>query len=424
MKSPFAPQDFPDMPPVKGLRFAVAASGERYKDRPDLLLVLLPEGAQTAGVFTTSATRAAPVDWCRDILDAHHSGAEGPRALVVNAGNANAFTGEAGTKAIIAISDYLAGWFSSETQWINSDVLMASTGVIGEPINLSALMEALPIVLKQVQAETLLDWQQAAESILTTDTYPKAASRTCRIGEQTITLAGIAKGSGMIAPNMATMLAFIFTDARIPAPVLQSLLAESVDKSFHCLSVDSDTSTNDTVLLMATGAVDDLAFDPYDVMPDDPVLDEFRTALTELCHDLSMQIIKDAEGISKLITVEMRGAVSDESARQLGLSIVNSPLLKTAIAGGDANWGRVVMALGKAGEPIERDQLTIAIGGVSVAAAGGPIADYHEDLLAAHLSGRDILIEVDAGTGGPGQATIWGSDLTHDYIAINADYRS
>ena len=420
MKSPFAPEDFPDMPPVKGLRFAVAASGERYKDRPDLLLALLPEGAQTAGVFTTSATRAAPVDWCRDILDVHHSGAEGPRALVVNAGNANAFTGEAGTKAIIAISDYLAGWFSSETQWINSDILVASTGVIGEPVNLSALMEALPTLVKKVQAETLLDWQQAAGSIMTTDTYPKAASRTCRIGEQTITLAGIAKGSGMIAPNMATMLAFIFTDAKVPAPVLQSLLTESVDKSFHCLSVDSDTSTNDTVLLMATGAVDHQTVED----PDNPILSEFRTALTELCHDLSMQIIKDAEGISKLISVEMRGAVSDESARQLGLSIVNSPLLKTAIAGGDANWGRVVMALGKAGEPIERDQLTIAIGGVSVAAAGGPVADYHEDLLAAHLSGRDILIVVDAGTGGPGQATIWGSDLTHDYIAINADYRS
>ena len=416
MKSPFAPKDFPTIAPVKGLRFAVAASGERYKGRPDLLLALLPEDAQTAGVFTTSATRAAPVDWCRDILAAHHSGAKGPRVLVVNAGNANAFTGKAGLETITTIADYLA----EQADCSMSDILMASTGVIGEPVNLSALMEALPTLVKKVQADTLLDWQQAAGSIMTTDTYPKAASRTCRIGEQTITLAGIAKGSGMIAPNMATMLAFIFTDARIPATVLQSLLTESVNKSFHCLSVDSDTSTNDTVLLMATGAVDHQAV----AAPDDPVLDEFRTALTELCHDLSMQIIKDAEGISKLITVEMRGAVSDESARQLGLSIVNSPLLKTAIAGGDANWGRVVMALGKAGEPIERDQLTIAIGGVSVAAAGGPVADYHEDLLAAHLSGRDILIEVDAGTGGAGQATIWGSDLTHDYIAINADYRS
>ena len=416
MKSPFAPKDFPAMAPVKGLRFAVAASGERYKDRPDLLLALLPEGAQTAGVFTTSATRAAPVDWCRDILAAHHSGAKGPRALVVNAGNANAFTGKAGLETITTIASYLA----EQTDCSVSDILMASTGVIGEPVNLSALMEALPTLLKQVQAETLLDWQQAAESIVTTDTYPKAASRTCQISGQAVTLAGIAKGSGMIAPNMATMLAFIFTDARIPAPVLQSLLAESVDKSFHCLSVDSDTSTNDTVLLMATGAVDH----PAVKGPDDQVLGEFRTVLNELCHDLSMQIIKDAEGISKLISVEMRGAVSDESARQLGLSIVNSPLLKTAIAGGDANWGRVVMALGKAGEPIERDQLTIAIGGVSVAAAGGPVAGYHEDLLAAHLSGRDILIEVDAGTGGAGQATIWGSDLTHDYIAINADYRS
>ncbi|MFO1129605.1 MAG: bifunctional glutamate N-acetyltransferase/amino-acid acetyltransferase ArgJ [Rhodospirillales bacterium] len=405
--SPFAPPRFPDLPPVSGLRLGVTAAGLRYRDRSDLLLAGFAEGTAVAGSFTRSQTAAAPVLWCREALAAGKAA-----ALIVNAGNANAFTGRPGEVAVGATVDGVAGLFGCARE----QVFVASTGVIGEVLPADRLLAALPKAAARLGGD---GWETAARAIATTDTFPKGAGATCEIAGRPVALAGIAKGSGMIAPDMATMLAFVFTDAAIASPCLQWLLADAVARSFNSITVDGDTSTNDTVLLFATGGA---GHPPVDD-PDDVALGSFREALDRVCQDLARQIVEDGEGISKFVTVRVTGAEGSAAARTIALAIANSPLVKTAIAGADANWGRIVMAVGKAGERIDRDRLAIRIGGVLITADGGPLAGYDEVPVAAHMRGRRIEIGVDVGVG-HGEATIWTGDLTHRYIEINADYRS
>ena len=408
--SPFAPQRLASLPPLSGIKLAIAEAGIRYKNRKDVLLVLLPEGTRAAGVLTRSKTSSAPVDWCRRQLD--HGRA---RALVVNSGNANAFTGMRGWETVETTAALAARAVGCDP----SEVLLASTGVIGEPIP-PGKFEG---VLDRLAAEAVEDgFAEAARTIMTTDTFPKLASRAAEIGGAQVTLNGIAKGSGMIAPDMATMLAFIFTDAAVAAPALQGLVSRHVGTTFNSITVDSDSSTSDTLLVFATGGaangrswIDDAA---------DSGLSGFSEALRDLMQDLALQIIKDGEGISKLIKVEVEGAESDAAAKRIALSIANSPLVKTAIAGEDANWGRVVMAVGKAGEAANRDRLSIWFGDLLVAEAGMRSPDYSEAEASAYMKNREIVIRADVGVGGPGRASVWGCDLTHGYIDINGSYRS
>ena len=409
--SPFAPERLAELPPLAGVRLAAAEAGIRYKNRKDVLLAILPEGTEAAGVLTTSRTRSAPVDWCAKCLKGGKA-----RALVVNSGNANAFTGMRGREAVeatVAMAAEAAGCGPEE-------VYVASTGVIGEPLDASKFSG----VLTRLAGEAAEDaFQDAARAIMTTDTFPKLASRTAEIGGVTVTLNGIAKGSGMIAPDMATMLGFLFTDAPVAAPALQALVSRHVATTFNAITVDGDTSTSDTLLLFATGTAQDRGA-PRMVDGEDPRLADFSRALHELMLELALAIIKDGEGISKLIAVEVEGAENDMAAKRIALSIANSPLVKTAIAGSDANWGRVVMAVGKAGEAADRDSLSIWFGDILVAKAGMRAPDYSEEAASAHVRGREILIRADVGTGGSGRARVWGCDLTNEYIAINADYRS
>ncbi len=405
--SPFAPAAFPELPAVKGVRLGAAASGIRYRGRDDLLLAAFPAGTTVAGTFTRSATAAAPVRWCRQIL----AGGEA-QALIVNAGNANAFTGRPGEAAVHRTADGVGGLFGC----LPERVFVASTGVIGEVLASERLLTALPEAAGRLGND---GWEAAARAITTTDTFPKGAGESCEIDGRAVALAGIAKGSGMIAPDMATMLAFLFTDAAIAAPCLQSLLGTAAGRSFNCISVDGDTSTNDTVLLFATGAAGHRLVED----PADPLLSSFRDALDRVCKSLARQVVEDGEGISKIVTIRVTGAVGGGAARRIALAVANSPLVKTAIAGADANWGRIVMAVGKAGERIDPDKLAIRIGGVLITGDGGPLAGYDEAPVAAHMQGREIQIEVDVGVGS-GQATVWTGDLTHRYIEINADYRS
>ncbi|WP_245297101.1 MULTISPECIES: bifunctional glutamate N-acetyltransferase/amino-acid acetyltransferase ArgJ [Rhodomicrobium] len=404
--SPFAPKDTPKLPAITGVRMAAAEAGIRYKNRKDVLLVLLPEGTQAAGVLTRSKTSSAPVDWCRRQL-AHGRA----RALVVNSGNANAFTGLRGWETVettAALAAVAAGCDASE-------VFLASTGVIGEPIP-PGKFEG---VLDRLAGEAVEDgFAEAASAIMTTDTFPKFASRTAEIGGVTVTLNGIAKGSGMIAPDMATMLGFIFTDAAIVAPALQALVSRHVETTFNSITVDSDTSTSDTLLVFATGN------GPRIESADDPALAGFSEALRDLMQELAVLIIKDGEGISKLITVTVEGAESDAAAKRIALSIANSPLVKTAVAGEDANWGRVVMAVGKAGEAANRDKLSIWFGDILVAEEGHRSPDYSEAAASAYMKGSEIAIRAAVGTGGSGRATVWGCDLTEGYLRINGSYRS
>jgi glutamate N-acetyltransferase / amino-acid N-acetyltransferase len=409
--SPFAPEHLPELPPLTGVRLAAAEAGIRYKNRKDVLLVLLPEGTSAAGVLTTSRTRSAPVDWCAKCLAGGKA-----RALVVNSGNANAFTGMRGREAVEAT----VGMAAEAAGCAPGEVFVASTGVIGEPLDASKFAG----VLGRLAGEAAEDaFQDAARAIMTTDTFPKLASRTADIGGVTVTLNGIAKGSGMIAPDMATMLGFLFTDAPVAAPALQALLSRHVVTTFNAITVDGDTSTSDTLLLFATGIAGQRGA-PRIEAAEDPRLVDFSRALHELMHELALLIIKDGEGISKLITVEVEGAESDAAAKRIALSIANSPLVKTAIAGSDANWGRVVMAVGKAGEAADRDRLAIWFGDILVAKDGMRAPDYSEEAASAHVRGREILIRADVGTGGSGRARVWGCDLTNEYIVINADYRS
>jgi glutamate N-acetyltransferase/amino-acid N-acetyltransferase len=395
----------PELPSVAGVRLAVGEAGIRYKGRPDVLLMEFAEGTTVAGVFTKNLCPGAPVTYCREVLTGGLA-----RGLVVNAGNANVFNGIAGLRAVEATAAAAAKALNTEAD----SIFLASTGVIGEPLPAQKIVAVMETLAGALQPDGLAD---AARAIMTTDTFPKAATRKARIGGTEVTISGIAKGSGMIAPDMATMLSFIFTDAAIPAPILQAMLIKSVDHSFNAITIDSDTSTSDTVLLFATGQARNKPFD------DAAHLADFRRALAEVTHDLAMLVVRDGEGASKLVEITVDGAVSNHSAKRIALSIANSPLVKTAIAGEDANWGRIVMAVGKAGEPADRDKLAIAIGGTWMAKAGGVVPGYNEAPVVAHMKGQEIHIEVDIGLGG-GRATIWTCDLTHGYIDINGSYRS
>ncbi|MEQ8655151.1 MAG: bifunctional glutamate N-acetyltransferase/amino-acid acetyltransferase ArgJ [Kiloniellales bacterium] len=406
-----APAATPLLHAVPGVTLAAAETNYRYRGRPDLLLMRFAAGSVAAGVFTRSLTAGAPVLWSREAL--RRSGGR-ISALVVNAGNANAFTGRLGEAAVGRMGQALAGAANCPEE----EILQASTGVIGEPLDAERLVPFLPQLMEIENGEAKA-WHQAAEAIRTTDTFPKSASRQCMIDGKTVTLTGIAKGSGMIAPDMATMLAFVATDAGLPAVLLQGLLMRSADKSFNAITVDSDTSTSDSLVVVATGQAghDPIANDA------DPRLQGFVSALDDLLLELALLVVKDGEGAQKLISITLKGAETDRAAKVIALAIANSPLVKTAIAGADANWGRIVMAVGKAGERAERDRLSVAIGGIAVAQDGQRVEGYDEAPVARHMQGQEIDIEVDVGVG-QGQAQVWTCDLTHGYIDINADYRS
>ena len=407
--SPLAPSGLPDLPLIKGVTLAAAQTGIRYKGRPDVLLALLSPGTTVAGCLTNSKSRSAPVDWCAANLKKGTA-----RALLVNAGNANAFTGKKGVATVKAVAVAASRKFKCKT----SEVMQASTGVIGEPLNPSFIVNALDELAESASPGA---WPASANAIMTTDTFAKASTRTFKLDRQTVSINGIAKGSGMIAPDMATMLVFIFTDAALPATILQKCLSASVAKTFNCITVDGDTSTSDTVLLFATGA-SGASLKGLKAIAD-PRLKPFIKALDEICHDLALQVVKDGEGAEKLIEIAVTGAESALAARKIGMTIANSPLVKTAIAGEDANWGRIVMAIGKSGEKAIRDKLRIRIGGVQVAAKGMRDPDYKEAEIMPHMKGREIRIEADVGVG-KGKATVWTCDLTHRYIDINGSYRS
>ena len=406
--SPLAPARFPDMLPVSGLRLATGHAGIKASStKLDLMLAVFDRPASVAGVFTKSSTAGAPVRWCRKHLPKGKA-----RALIVNSGNANVYTGKAGDNAVVTAAKGVAGLVGCRP----GDVYVASTGVIGENLPVEKVVKVLPRVYKSLKAAP---WHDAAVAIMTTDTFPKGASVTTEIGGKPVTISGIAKGSGMIAPDMATMLAYVFTDAKLPAGVLQSLLKTAADASFNSITVDSDTSTSDTLQLFATGQ----AKHPAIAKVGDPALRKFRQALDALCLDLAHQVIRDGEGAQKFIEIAVSGAKSTRAARTIGLSIANSPLVKTAIAGGDANWGRIVMAVGKSGQDIAETSLNISVGGHPVAINGAPPAGYDETPVAKHMAGQNVAIHVDVGVG-RGKATVWTCDLTHGYIDINADYRS
>ena len=406
--SPLAPEAFPTIPPIDGVRVATRACGVRYKGRTDVLLVELADETQAAGVFTKSLTASAPVDWCRKSLPGGIA-----NGLIVNSGNANAFTGRLGEDAVEQVVEAVADRLACRP----SRVFAASTGVIGEPLNFKSITDNLDALASDLAPGK---WDEAAKAIMTTDTFPKGAVKEAQINGTKVTIAGIAKGSGMIAPDMATMLAYVFTDAKIPAPVLQGILAPICECTFNSITVDSDTSTSDSLMLFATGAAGNA--DRFSG-PDDPALKDFRTKAEAVMRDLAHQIVRDGEGASKFIEITVTGADSDAAAKRIGLSIANSPLVKTAIAGEDANWGRIVMAVGKAGEKAERDRLNIAIGGITIASNGLAVDGYDEAPVTAHMQSPEINIAVDVGVGN-GRATVWTCDLTHGYIDINADYRS
>ncbi|MEN3791664.1 bifunctional glutamate N-acetyltransferase/amino-acid acetyltransferase ArgJ [Fulvimarina sp. MAC3] len=408
--SPLAPASIPDVPPIDGLRIATAAAGIKYAGRTDLMLMVFDEPAAVAGVFTTSRCASAPVDVCRRNLAFGRA-----RALVVNSGNANAFTGKKGEESTRLTSEAAAKAVGCAPE----EIFLASTGVIGEPLDQTKFVGLLDDLAEEAKSDR---WRQAAEAIMTTDTYPKLLSRTVSIDGVPVTINGIAKGAGMIAPDMATMLSFIATDAPISAPALQSMLVDAVAPSFNSTTVDGDTSTSDTLLLFATGAAQARGCTPIaDAL--DPRLAEFKDALSGLCLDLARQIARDGEGARKEIVVNVTGAVSDLSAKRIAMSIANSPLVKTAIAGEDANWGRVVMAVGKAGEEADRDRLKISFGDVQVAVDGERDPNYEESVAAAVMKHDTIELGVDIGLG-DGRWTVYTCDLTKEYVAINGDYRS
>ena len=389
---------------LAGVEAAIAQAGIRYTQRDDLLLMSFAPGTAVAGVFTRNKCPGAPIDWCRQALTGGQA-----RGLVVNSGNANVFTGAAGAAAARVTAECAASLLGCGPH----EVFVASTGVIGEALPVERIQAALPRAHARMAAD---GWNDAARAIMTTDTFPKVARREAMVGGAAVALQGIAKGSGMIAPDLATMLCVVATDAQASAASLQRMLARSVDRSFNRTTVDSDTSTSDTVLLFATGRASNPSSDVRGWR-------DFGRALDDLLLDLALQVVRDGEGAQKLIRVDVTGASSTRSAGRVALAIANSPLVKTAIAGGDANWGRIVMAVGKAGEPADRDRLSVGIGGVWMARAGSVIADYDEAPVAAHIAGREIVIAVDLGLG-RGRGTAWTCDLTHGYIDINASYRS
>ncbi|URK17093.1 bifunctional glutamate N-acetyltransferase/amino-acid acetyltransferase ArgJ [Thalassospira sp. GO-4] len=403
--SPLAPAGFPELPAIAGVKLHTATLGIRYKGRPDVLFAELEPGTQVAGVFTTSTTASAAVRWGREALKGGTA-----RAFFVNAGNSVAFTGKAGEKFVADKVECAAKALGCA----KNEIFTASTGVIGEPTTATRITDALDDILANDAG-----WLDAAKAIMTTDTFPKGASATATINGTKVAIAGIAKGSGMIEPNMATMLGFVFTDAALPHSVLQALLSDCNNRSFNAITVDSDTSTSDTLLLAATGkAGNDTVSDA-----NDPAIAEFKDALEGVLRDLAHQIVRDGEGASKFITVNVTGAVTEKEAKIAAKAIANSPLVKTAIAGEDANWGRIVMAVGKCGVTADPNKLTISIGGIELAKNGERVADYDEGPVEAHIKGQYIDIAADLGFG-DGAATVWTCDLTHGYISINADYRS
>ena len=409
--SPLAPASFPEMPQVAGVRFATAAAGIRYADRTDVLLALLDPGTAVAGVFTRSKCPSAPVDWCRDRL---RNGSTA-RALLVNSGNANAFTGKSGraaTKLTAEVTAKAAGYKPA-------DVFLASTGVIGEPLEAAKFAT----VMERLVADAAPGgWHEAAKAITTTDTFPKGAAAMVRLGSSVVTICGIAKGAGMIAPDMGTMLSFVFTDAPVTPTVLQSLLKRGVEDTFNAVTIDGDTSTSDTLLAFATGAAGMRGVAPIARLSD-PRLAAFRKGFDAVLADLAEQVARDGEGARKLVEIIVEGAVSKRSARRIAMSIANSPLVKTAIAGEDANWGRVVMAVGKAGEPANRDRLAIWFGGIRVAHKGERDPAYDEAAVAAAMKKPEISVKVALGLG-KGRDRVLTCDLTKEYVAINGDYRS
>jgi len=405
--SPLAPERFPELAPIAGVRLAAFACGIRYTGRDDLMLAELAPDSAIAGVFTRSLTAGAPVVWCRDCL----SGGKA-RGIVVNSGNSNTFTGRAGREVVEATAAATARLLGCDPK----EVFISSTGVIGEPPPAEKIIAALPQVMPLLSAES---WEAAARAIMTTDTFPKGATATATIDGVEVRLNGFAKGSGMIAPDMATMLAYVFTDAALPPAVLQPLLAASADRSFNSITVDGDTSTSDTVLLCATQR----ASHRLVLSSADRRLGDFRRALDAVMIDLAQQIVRDGEGAGKFVTIEVTRAATARAARRIGLTIGNSPLVKTALSAGDPNWGRIVMAVGRAGEKVDQNRLSISIGGIPIAAEGGPVPNYDEAPVAEYMKGREITIGVDLGIG-RGKATVWTCDLTHEYIDINASYRS
>ena len=394
------------MPDIAGATPRVARAGYKDWGRCDLTYVELDEDTAVAGVTTRNICCSTEVELCRENLKAGRA-----RALVVNAGNSNAFTGYRGREAVEAISVKVAGHLGCDL----SEVFVSSTGVIGVPLPKDKAEAGLDAVFNAAPCS----WKDAADTIGTTDTFAKGAASSAIVDGKKVELVAIIKGSGMIAPDMATMLSYIFTDAAIDPAFLQQLMSEANLKSFSCITVDSDTSTSDTVLAFATGKAGNAPLTSFDSLG----ADAFASALEDICLQLAHLVVRDGEGAQKFIEIAVSGAADDDSARRVGLAIANSPLVKTAIAGEDANWGRVVMAVGKAGEPADRDRLSISFGGIAVAANGLPVEGYDETPVAAHLKGQDINIGVDLGLGS-GRATVWTCDLTHGYISINADYRS
>lgn len=401
--SPLAPASFPTLPRIEGVTFSSAQAGVKYKDRKDVMLALLAPGSAVAGVFTRSATRSAPVLDCQNKIDGDP--ADGA-AILVNSGNSNAFTGGRGVESVKAITTAV----SRATGLPEARIFTSSTGVIGEPLPHDRIIAKINELSESQSADGI---EGAAQAIMTTDTFPKGATAEITVNGKPVRIAGIAKGSGMIAPDMATMLVYIFTDAAIAQPALQKLLSRLTDKTFNCITVDSDTSTSDTLLLAATGASG----------ADVEGSEAFEAALHDVMLDLSHQVVRDGEGATKFVEVAVTGAESDADARTHALAIANSPLVKTAVAGEDPNWGRVVMAIGKSGAAADRDRLTIRFGDILVAENGWVSPDYREEDGATYMKQPELKIAVDVGLG-QGSATVWTCDLTHGYISINADYRS
>ena len=406
--SPLAPKAYPALPPIAGVRFATVAAGVRYPGRTDVMMALFDEPAAAAGVFTRSKCPSAPVDWCRAQL-----GGGKARALIVNSGNANAFTGHKGIEAVEAIAAAAAKIIGAAP----AEVFMASTGVIGEPLDGTRIARVLGELAREAKADGLMD---AARAIMTTDTFPKVATAAVRLGNAEVTINGIAKGAGMIAPDMATMLSYVFTDAPIAAGALQTMLSKSVERSFNAITVDSDTSTSDTLMIFATGAARTA---PHIEDAADLRAAPFRRALDKLLRNLAQQVVRDGEGARKFIEVRVEGAASRKAAKRIAMSIANSPLVKTACGGEDANWGRVVMAVGKAGEKAERDKLDVWFGKIRVAHRGLRDPAYDEATASAYMKRDSIVITADLHIG-RGRAIVWTCDLTKEYVAINGDYRS
>ncbi len=411
--SPLAPTNVPEMPALSGVKLATAAAGIRYQGRTDVLLAVMDKGTAVAGVFTQSKCPSAPVEWCRAKLGS--AKAAKARVLVVNSGNANAFTGKTGRRATAMTAAIAAKAVGCPP----SEVYLASTGVIGEPLDATKFEGVLEGLAEQAAPG---EWMSAARAIMTTDTFPKVATATVKLGKASVTINGMAKGAGMIAPDMATMLSFVFTDAPIAAGALQSLLKAGVEDTFNAVTVDGDTSTSDTLLAFATGAAAAHGA-PKITRAGDPRLKAFTKAFRAVLADLAEQVARDGEGARKLVEIIVEGAVSKVSARRIAMSVANSPLVKTAIAGEDANWGRVVMAVGKAGEPADRDRLSIAFNGIRVASRGARDPSYDEVEVSAAMKQPKVQIRISMGLG-KGRDRVLTCDLTKEYVTINGDYRS